>query len=39
MVINNPPKSGSNGWYHLTKVEALKLMFLWGNEKCEHTQI
>jgi hypothetical protein len=25
--------------YHLTKVESLKLMFLWGNEKCEHTHI
>jgi len=25
--------------YHLTKVEPLKLMFLWGNEKCEHNQI
>jgi hypothetical protein len=25
--------------YHLTKVEGLKLMFLWGNEKCEHTHI
>jgi hypothetical protein len=25
--------------YHLTKVEGLKLMFLRGNEKCEHTHI
>jgi hypothetical protein len=25
--------------YHLTKVKGLKLMFLWGDEKCEHTHI
>jgi len=25
--------------YHLTKLEGLKLMFLWGNKKCEHTHI
>jgi hypothetical protein len=25
--------------YHLTKIEGLKLMFLWGNEKCEHSHI
>jgi hypothetical protein len=25
--------------YLLAKVEGLKLLFLWGNEKCEHTHI